>query len=57
MGDAAVFARKPRVHVWEHPTDRRARAANTLRQRAFGFKLVHDFGICFVSSVISDICI
>lgn len=52
MGDATVFARKPRVHAWKHPMDRRARVANPLRQRAFGFKLVHDFSVCFVSSVL-----
>lgn len=39
----------------EHPMDRRARAANPLRQRAFGFELVHDFGVCFVSSLLFTI--
>lgn len=47
-----LFTRKPRVHAWKHPMDRRARVANPLRQRAFGFELVHDFSVCFVSSVL-----
>lgn len=50
-GDVTIFACKPHVHA--RRSIRWTVGANPLRHWAFGFELVHDLRLCFISPVLA----